>query len=316
MHRPSPFTRALLAIGLLYSTAFCCGGQESRRIYSDLANGEAVLKDAVGDALRDSKRILISWGVNSSEACIALDETMLTNEKIAAVLDSDYVFIRMNSDKNLATAESLGVEIASIPTLTVVDPFEGAVAVEEFSRSTPDPAELLPFLYQWKAKPTAATKALDKARLAAERKDKAVFVLFSTSWCGYCKQLRAALSDPEVAALIDPYIDLLEIDQEAVSGGRALRYRISGRPEGGVPWYAVIGNDGTTVATSSSGLGRNIAMPRHPDSIKWFTEMIRRAAPRMTADEQTALAAAFTARAQGASSTATTEESAAKLTVR
>lgn len=307
--------RIFLFTGVVFMAASTGTAQESRRIYSDLANGESVLKGAVGDALRESKNILINWGVNDNAACVALDDAMLTNQKIVDVLESDYVYIRINSDKNLATAESLGIEIAAIPTLTVVDPFEGALAVEDYSRRAPNVSSLLSFLYQWKPKPTTASKTLDKARAAAERDDKAVFVLFSTSWCGYCKQLKAALQDPEIAPLVEPYIDLLEIDQEKLGGGRQLRYRLSGSPEGGVPWYAVVGNDGTTIATSSSGLGRNIAMPRRPDSIKWFVEMIRRAAPRMSADEQNALAAAFTARAQGGAA-ATTEESAARLTVR
>lgn len=305
---------AVLA-ALLYVSTVCCTAQDARRIYSDLANGESVLKGAVDDALRESKRILITWGVNTDQACVALDEVLLTNEKIVDVLDTDYIFVRINSDKNLATAESLGIQIASIPAVTIVDPFEGAIAVEEYGNDTPSASELLPFLYQWKAKPTAATKAFDKARLAAERKDKAVFVLFSTSWCGYCKQLKAALREPEIAPLIDPYIDVLEIDQEAMGGGRALRYRLSGSGEGGVPWYAVVGNDGETIATSSSGLGRNIAMPRRADSIKWFVEMIRRSAPAISDDERNALAEALTARAQAAAA-ASAEESAAKLTVR
>lgn len=315
MCMPTQTYRTIPIAGFVLLAAFCSPAQESRRIYSDLANGESVLKGAVGDALRESKNILINWGINENTACAALDDAMLTNQKIVDVLDSDYVYIRVNSDKNLATAESLGIDITAIPMLTVVDPFEGVLAVEDYSRRAPNASTLLSFLYQWKPKPTSASKALDKARAAAEREDKAVFVLFSTSWCGYCKQLKAMLQTPEVAPLIDPYIDLLEIDQEKLGGGRQLRYRLSGSPEGGVPWYAVVDSNGATITTSSSGLGRNIAMPRRADSIKWFVEMIRRAAPRMTADEQNALAAAFTARAQGGSASST-EESAAKLTVR
>lgn len=303
------------AASLLYLSAFCCTAQDSRRIYSDLANGEAVLKSAVDDALRESKRILITWGMNDDPSSVALDETLMTNDKIVAVLDTDYVFTRINSDQNRATAESLGIEITSIPAVTVVDAFEGVLAVKEYGNKTPSASELLPFLYQWKAKPSAATKALDKSRLTAQRKDKAVFVLFSTTWCGYCKRLKTMMSDPEIAAMISPYVDILEIDQEQLGGARELRYRLQRTPDGGIPWYAIVGNDGETVATSSSGLGRNIAMPSRKDSIKWFVEMIRRSSPKMTDEECYALVDAITAYGH-AGAASTIEESAGKLTVR
>ena len=99
--------RLVFALGIF--AALPCAAQDSRQIFSDLPNGEAVFKASVGDALRESKRILIHWGLNTEPKCRALDDALLTDAKFERVLNTDFLLVRLNSDLNRATADALGV---------------------------------------------------------------------------------------------------------------------------------------------------------------------------------------------------------------
>jgi thioredoxin-related protein len=294
-----------------------CFAQEARILFPERADGELKLENAVRDAARESKRVLVSWGVNSSAASLSLDKILVTDEKAQNVLESDYIFLRLNSDQNAATAESLQVTVESIPTLTVVDPFEGTQVSKSFADSSTDPADLLAFLYQWKPKPTAASKSLDRARQDAARKDQAVFVLFTTTWCQWCKRLKVLLGDPEIAPLLDEHMVYLEIDQEKTAGGRELRYRLSGDTGGSIPWVAVVDNNAAVLATSTLA-GRNIGYPNpsRPKKLEHFLGMIRTGAPALREEQIAHIADAIRARGADGTGEETVEASDSRLTVR
>jgi hypothetical protein len=198
----------------------------------------------------------------------------------------------IDSNSNEALAKSMNVKFQGVPYLTVLDA-SGKKLTDQDTGSLEigdkhDPAKVLAFLEKWKPEPLDANALFDEATARAKKNGKAVFVDFSTVWCGWCRHLDSYLHAESVANILEPNFEMLKIDQERMTNGEALRQRLSKGEGGGVPWFAFVDGNGEVIATSNGPNG-NIGFPAEPSGQQHFMTMIDKAAPEITAEQRETL---------------------------
>lgn len=145
--------------------------------------------------------------------------------------------------------------------------------------------------------PPAASVVMDAARTAAAEQHKSIFLIFHASWCGWCRKLDQFIETPGIKPIIDKYFVQARLDvqeQEAkksldTPGGEDVLAQAGGK-DIGLPFFAFLNAKGETIVNSiRPGEGkageRNIGHPVQPEEVDWFMEMVKKAAPAMTADE-------------------------------
>lgn len=133
--------------------------------------------------------------------------------------------------------------------------------------------------------PATAADTLDRAKARATEEGKLLFVHFSTPTCGWCKRLEMFLNRDAVKRIFDEYYLKVKIDQTTMKDGTALRRTLSkGLGGGGVPWFAILNDEGEVLKTATGPNG-NIGYPLEPEGAAHFMTMIKRTAPKMTSEE-------------------------------
>ncbi len=284
----------LIAFALTLAVAPVAAGADREPIYDESMDARAAIEAAVAKAGADNRRVLIQWGGNWCGWCYKLHDLFSTNEEIAQVLQYEYEVVMIDSNTNEALAKSMDVDFEGVPYLTVLDGSGKKLTDQETGAleigDRHDPAKVLGFLNKWKAQPLDAEVELKSAVARAKAEGKAVFVDFSTVWCGWCRKLDAYLHTESIAQILEPHFVVLTIDQERMTNGQALRNRLSKGEGGGVPWFAFVGEDGEVIATSNGPNG-NIGFPAEPEGQVHFKSMLAKAAPEITPEQQDALTA-------------------------
>lgn len=143
------------------------------------------------------------------------------------------------------------------------------------------------------ATPTADA-AFAKARAQARQEHKDVLVVFSASWCGPCKLFERYLDDPAMQALTQKafVIDRVDVGERPgdphhadTPGGVQLRTALGAAGEPGFPFLVITDASGKPIVNSyrNGNTSDNIGYPVLPQEIDWYVEMLRRAAPSLSA---------------------------------
>jgi thiol-disulfide isomerase/thioredoxin len=143
--------------------------------------------------------------------------------------------------------------------------------------------------------PTAKA-LLTKAQAQAKAENKKVWVIFTASWCGWCKKLDAFIADPEMSKLIKKnfvvvHLDVLEgADKKALEneGGIDVMKQLNGE-NAGLPFSALTDANGKMLINSnrtSTDPKTNIGYPAAPEEIAHYVKMLKAHAPRLTDAER------------------------------
>ncbi len=127
-----------------------------------------------------------------------------------------------------------------------------------------------------------------EAKAAAEH--KAIYLHFGASWCGWCKRLDAFLDRPDIKPVFEKYFIPVKLVVQEDAKNKALEnpgadelLKKLGGPSG-LPFSAFLDAKGALIVNSKRE-GQNIGYPAEPQEIDWFVEMMKKAAPKMSADD-------------------------------
>jgi thiol-disulfide isomerase/thioredoxin len=126
------------------------------------------------------------------------------------------------------------------------------------------------------------------AEQKAATEQKAIFVHFGASWCGWCRRLDAFLDQPDIKPVFDKYfvpvkLVVTENDQnKALENAGADKYlkKFGSSGGDGIPYSAFLDAKGQMIINSKLK-GENIGYPGSPADIDYFLVMMKKAAPNM-----------------------------------
>lgn len=276
-------------------------------LYDETANAEQQIQDAVARASEHHRRVLIQWGANWCGWCHLLNETFTGDPKVSRELLYEYDVVHIDVgrfDKNMELAAKLGADFkdSGIPYLTVLDaegrPVEnqetGPLETQIDGKNAHDPAKVLAFLTEQQAPRAKAWGVLHQTLANASKLDKRVFVSFGAPWCGWCHRLEDWTKRPEVEPLLAKDFLVLKIDIERYTDGDQVMARYRSGASGGIPWFAILGQDGEAIATSEGENG-NLGCPWTDEEIAAFGELLGSASVHLTGEEIPILTAGLVA---------------------
>lgn len=258
-------------------------------IYDTSADAKQQIADAMASARKENRRVLIQWGANWCGWCHLLHDLCASDRDIARKLMYEYDVVLVDIgrwDKNLDLAESYGADIKKngVPFLTIVDPYNGEVVVNQETGSLElkgadepahDPEKVLKFLTDHQPDYQDANKVLRLGMKRANADHKYVFLHFGAPWCGWCHELEDWMAQPEINSILDKrYVDV-KIDVDRTINGKSVFNTYTNGRNTGIPWFAIVNPATGKVIADSSGDGdSNIGYPVVDEEINRFRAML------------------------------------------
>ncbi|MCB9858021.1 MAG: thioredoxin family protein [Phycisphaerales bacterium] len=288
----------VLAIGVIAMSAFA--GDEPKKdesakrsdIYDRHADGEKQIADALVEAKRDHKRVLLQFGANWCGWCHKLHNLCKADKDIAHELLYEYIVVAIDVDK--VDGEPHNAKVVrkydnptkhGLPVLVILDEDGKHLHTQDTGKLEEgdhhDPAKVLEVLRKWKASPPTADDELAAGLAKAKAEHKAVFVDFSAPWCGWCHRLDAYLRRPEIAKVFDSAFVSVKVDVDRFKGGKELNARYGG-DKAGLPFFVFVDSDGKKIGDSIASPGGNVGFPVKEEEVAHFIAMVRKASPTLT----------------------------------
>jgi len=128
----------------------------------------------------------------------------------------------------------------------------------------------------------SAKAILDQAYNQAKIENKNVFVLFTASWCGYCKKMNTNMNQATTKKLFNENYVLVQLDvQERADkkhlenpGALELLTKYKG-DKSGIPFFLIFDAYGKKIADSFDAKAQNIGCPITQEEVAVFTKIIK-----------------------------------------
>jgi len=156
-------------------------------------------------------------------------------------------------------------------------------------------------------KPATADEILGKAIKIAQKENKAVFLIFHASWCGWCKRMDAAMNDDSCVEYFNKNFVIAHLvvhevpDNEYLEnpGADELLAKYKG-DMAGIPFWLIFDNEGNLITdsfireegVSTDEPGTNIGCPGLDNEVAAFIKKLKLASS-MTEDEELRLTERF-----------------------
>lgn len=148
--------RKILAFAILISASLAAPAQ-GRIIYSDTADARHDIQQALAQAKREHKRVILDFGGNWCGDCQVLD-IYFHQEPNLSLLEKNFVLVHVNVghyDKNMDVADKYQIPVDhGVPALAVLDAngkmLYGQRKGEFKSMGKMDPQSVTEFLNEWK----------------------------------------------------------------------------------------------------------------------------------------------------------------------
>lgn len=145
----------------------------------------------------------------------------------------------------------------------------------------------------------SVTDLLSKAKAKAQKENKAIFVKFEASWCGWCHKMTADMKAPTTKEFFQKNFVMLPIVvQESRAkkslenpGGNELLKTYRG-DQAGLPFWVILDKNGKRI-TDSYSKGQNLGGPTEPWEVRTFIRKLRKAVPKLTKEDKEAILKQF-----------------------
>jgi thioredoxin-related protein len=115
----------LIVISVFLFSSEAIMAQETKKLYNPALNGMQQIKDAVSDAGRTGKHVLIQYGGNWCSWCIRFDAFCKSDTSIMKIISDNYIPVKLNYDpenRNYEANEYLGNPVRfGFPVFIIVD---------------------------------------------------------------------------------------------------------------------------------------------------------------------------------------------------
>lgn len=144
--------------------------------------------------------------------------------------------------------------------------------------------------------PSAKT-ILDEAYATAAKEKKNVFIIFHSSWCGWCRKLDTAMNDASCKKYFqDNYVVrhlvVMEEDKSLENAGAdEVMAKYKGNNQG-VPFFIILDKKGNLIGDSKGPDGKNIGCPATDGEIAVFLEVLKKTS-KLKATELAAIETRF-----------------------
>jgi thioredoxin-related protein len=258
-------------------------GAENRAPYDESGNGEAQLEAAKEEAKKNGRRVLVQLGGNWCHWCHRLEAVMRT-EPFASFVPDHFTIVRIDTRSNEDLVKQLAPSTNTVPYLMVLD--GGTVLAQQNTEpfeGNDGPEMLLKWLKFWAAPTGDAMQALTQAQVEAEQTGRRIFLVVSSTSCGWCKQLDRFMGNQETLKLLSKDYVIVPVVSGLTRNADIVieKYR---KIDGGVPWFAVLDPHDQTLMTADGPNG-NCGYPFAEDEVAYFITVIEKTAQHMTADE-------------------------------
>lgn len=262
--------------------------QPAAMVYNPAANAEQQIADAVRQAQRDKKQVLLQFGGNWCPWCLKLDREFKTNKQLGQLLSKNYEVVLVDASANRKLVEQYRNPRAPVvfPLLVVLDG-QGRIVTQkdptEYERGTRyDTAGLAGFLTEWNASRPDVRELVTTALIKATKNKKKLLVSIAGSDDAEASALEGWL-DRQTKLLAKDY-ELLTLTPQQLRGGRQLADAIRTEKAPKRPWLGVFDASGKLLAGSEHD-GKSVGMPRSAQEIAHLMKMVRETHQSLSKEE-------------------------------